>query len=120
MRHIDHWREDLPQVDTRGAQAFPGKVYPFETIFIGARFLSLHLYRLVLAETIALITTWIEDCGACVLTLTTQRQQAIALAQQEISEINAIVPFYCNTSQAEPHSPFGGMTVSKIPGGSLL
>lgn len=112
MRRIDRWQEDVDDDNIHKATAYPGKVYDFDNIFIGAKFLSLHLHRLVLAEIMLEISTWIENCGACLSITCTQRQDAMALAKQEISEIIAIVPFYCKWPSTESPSPFGGMTCS--------
>lgn len=112
MRRIDRWQEDVADHDIHRALAYPGKVYEFDNIFIGAKFLSLHLHRLYMAEIMLQISTWIEACGACLSSGCTERYEAIELAKQEISEIIAIVPFYCKGQDTESPSPFGGMTCS--------
>lgn len=112
MRRIARWQEDVPEDQIHRSSAYPGKVYDFDNIFIGAKFLSLHLHRLVLAEILIQISTWIGAYGACTSSTCTQRQEAITIAEQEITEIIAIVPFYCQFPNAESPSPFGGMTCS--------
>ncbi|KAH8195521.1 hypothetical protein TruAng_010306 [Truncatella angustata] len=109
MRRVQYWQDDVSEETIYRATAFPGKVYDFDNIFIGAKFLSLHLHRLVLAEILLQISSWIESCGVCLSSTCTERQEAIAIAQNEISEILAIVPFYTNTQSP---SPFGGMQCS--------
>jgi hypothetical protein len=112
MRRIARWQDEIPESDLHRATAYPGKVYEFDNVFVAARFLSLYLHRLVLAEILLQVSSWIEASGACASSTYSQRQEALALAREQISEIIAAIPFFGSWPNSESPSPFGAMTCS--------
>jgi hypothetical protein len=112
MRSIERWQEEIPESEIHRADAYPGKVYSFSNIFIGAKFLSMHLHRLMLAEIMINMATWIENHGGFLSTASALRQEALDMAQEQLLEILAITPYYCKLPNCDSPSPFGGMTCS--------
>lgn len=112
MRTIERWQDEIPESEIHRAEAYPGKVYSFANIFVGAKFLSIHLHRLILAEIMVRMATWIETHGGFLSTASALRQEAMGMAEEQILEIIAIIPFYCKWPNYDSPSPFGGMTCS--------
>lgn len=112
MRTVEYSQGETPDETIHQATAFPGNVYTFDNIFIAAKYLSVHLHWLMLAEIMANITNWVQN--NCVMESITaaQRAQAVALAQEQIAEVIAIAPYYCKWPTYNEPSPFGAMTCS--------
>jgi hypothetical protein len=112
MRTVDYWQDETPDETAHNATAYPGNVYTFDNIFIAAKYLSVHLHWLMLAEIMANITNWVQNHCATENVSGAQRAQAVALAQEQIAEVIAIAPYYCKYPTYNSPSPFGGMTCS--------
>src|ERR1700712_1497409 len=76
MRTVDHFQGDIPQEKIHQAKAYPGSVYSFQNIFIAAKYLSIHLHWLMLAEIMVKITTCMQTYCPSEDTVFTQRSQA--------------------------------------------
>lgn len=112
LQTVDYWQCEVPEDTIRLAQAHPGKVYTYDNIFIAAKFLNVHLQWLALAEIMATIASWVQNNCATGHATSTQKSEAVAMAEEQIAEIISIAPYYCQWPTYDSPSPLGGMTCS--------
>jgi hypothetical protein len=112
MRTVDYWQEEIINEKIQHARAYPGRVYTFQNIFIAAKYLSIHLHWLMLADIMAKVANWMQIHCPPEDIVFARISQAVALAQEQISEVIAIAPYYCRWPTYDAPSPYGAMACS--------